>query len=314
MEVFSLTARNAAQCLLAPAVALIAAPLLPGIINRVKALFAGRKGPPLLQAYYDLFRLLRKDSVYSRSTSWVFRIAPVVVFASTLAATLFIPVASRGSVFNGPADFVIFLYLLGLARFFLILSALDTASAFEGMGASREAFFSAIAEPVAFLCLLNVMRENHTESLGAALSGVPVVTDSISVILSALPLFIVLLAENARIPFDDPNTHLELTMVHEVMILDNSGSGLALFEYAAALKLWLFSLVIANILLPVSGSHPGLQVPILLGIIIIIAMVVGIVESVMARLRLLKVPQLLLGAGVLAMMGFFISVTGALAG
>jgi formate hydrogenlyase subunit 4 len=303
---------NISAFLISPVAALVFSPLLAGIINRVKAMFAGRKGQPLLQAYYDLFRLIRKGTVSSLTTSWLFRMAPVVIFTATLAASYFVPflMLSPKPLFTG--DVVLLLYLLGLARFFLILSALDTGSAFAGMGASREAFFSALAEPVLFVCLLNVMRANSTGSIMTALSA-PMVADSITVLLSALPLFIVLLAENARIPFDDPNTHLELTMIHEAMILDNSGPGLALLEYAAAIKLWLFSLVLARMLLPVSSSTPLLQTIVLVALIALIAAVVGVVEAVTARVPLLKVPQLLFAAGVIALLGFFISVTGVLA-
>lgn len=302
---------NIAAFIISPIAALAFSPLLAGIISRIKALFAGRKGQPLLQSYYDLARLFRKGTVTSKTTSWVFRMAPLVIFAATLAATCFVPfmLLSPKPLFSG--DVVMLLYLLGLARFFLILSALDTGSAFAGMGASREAFFSALAEPVLFICLLNVMRANGTGSIMAALSA-PMAADSITVLLSALPLFIVLLAENARIPFADPNTHLELTMIHEAMILDNSGPALALLEYAAAVKLWLFPLVLARILLPVSGSAPLLQTIALLALIALIAVIVGVVESVTARVPLLKVPQLLFAAGVIALLGFFISVTGAL--
>ena len=312
MEIFSINFHSFAGNLLSPLFALVFAPLLPGIINRVKAFFAGRQGPPLLQPYLEIFRLLQKDSVYSTSTSWLFRVAPVAVFAATLSATFFIPVTLWAAPAAIPSDLVILLYLLAFARFFMIISALDTASAFEGMGASREAFFSLMAEPVAFICFINLMREAHTGSVAVALTSASLFTNSISVILSALPLFIVLLAENSRIPFDDPNTHLELTMIHEVMILDNSGSGLALFEYAAAIKLWFFAVIIGRILLPVTAAHPLLQTLLLLCIVAGIATAVGIAESVMARLRLLKVPQLLFGAGVAALLGFFMSITGAL--
>jgi formate hydrogenlyase subunit 4 len=302
---------NITAFIISPIAALALSPLLAGIIHRVKATFAGRKGQPLLQSYYDLARLFHKGTITSRTTSWVFRTAPAVIFSATLGATCFVPfmLLSPKPLFTG--DGVILLYLLGLGRFFIILSALDTGSAFTGMGASREAFFSALAEPVLFVCLINIMRANGTSSIMAALSA-PMVADSITVLLSALPLFIVLLAENARIPFDDPNTHLELTMIHEVMILDNSGPGLALLEYAAAIKLWLFSLVLARILLPLSASAPLLQTIVLLALIALIAVVVGVVESVTARVPLLKVPQLLFAAGVIALLGFFISVTGAL--
>jgi formate hydrogenlyase subunit 4 len=303
---------NVISYTLPPIAALVFAPLLAGIINRTKAVFAGRKGQPLLQVYYDLFRLFGKGKVYSTTTSWIFRAAPVIIFSATLAATCFAPFVALNPqpLFTG--DIVVMVYLLGFARFFLILSALDTGSAFEGMGASREAFFSALAEPVMFVCLLNVMRAHGATSLMAALSA-PMVADSIAVLLAAVPLFIIMLAENARIPFDDPNTHLELTMIHEVMILDNSGPDLALLEYAAAIKLWLFALILGWILLPVAQSHPIAQTVVLLAIMAGIGVAIGMVESTMARARLLKVPQLLFGAGVVALLGFFISVTGALA-
>lgn len=291
---------------LSPVAALILSPFLIGIINRTKAIFAGRKGQPLLQAYYDIFRLLRKNSVYSKTTSWIFKAAPIIIFITTISATCFVPFVKTFSLFSG--DVIIMLYLLGLARFFIILSSLDTGSAFEGMGASREAFYSALAEPVLFVCLLNIMRANNTDSLTQALS-MPMISNSITVILTALPLFIILLSENARIPFDDPNTHLELTMIHEVMILDNSGPGLALLEYAASIKLWLFSIILGKIILPVFHFSIIPQTILLLGIIMIIAVLIGVVESVMARVRLLKVPQLLFGAGVIALLGIFINIT-----
>jgi formate hydrogenlyase subunit 4 len=300
---------NAVIFLLSPLVALILSPLMTGVINRTKALMAGRQGPPLLQAYYDLSRLFRKGAVYSTTTSWVFRIAPLVIFSTTLGATCFVPFLSVAPAWSFSGDVVVLLYLLGLARFFLILSALDTGSAFEGMGASREAFFSALAEPVMFVCLLNVMRAHGASSIAIALSA-PIISDSISVLLTAIPLIIVMLAENARIPFDDPTTHLELTMIHEVMILDNSGPGLALLEYAASVKLWLFSLILGRILLPPSGLIA--QTAILLVLMALIAVAVGLVESLTARVRLIKIPQLLFGAGIVALLGFLISVTGIL--
>ena len=289
-------------CLISPIVALIFSPLFAAVINRTKAAVAGRKGPPLLQGYFDLLRLLRKGMVLSGTTSWIFRVAPVLIFAATLAAACFVPFFPVGSpVLSFTGDLVVLLYLLAFARFFLILSALDTGSAFEGMGASREAFFSALAEPVIFICLLNVMRTHDVGSITAALST-PLV-DSIAVLLVAIPLFLVLLSENARMPFDDPTTHLELTMIHEVMILDNSGPSLALLEYAASVKLWLFSSILARIILP--GMGPVLETVILLALMAVIAIAIGLVESFMARLRLIRVPQLLFGAGVVVPSRFF---------
>jgi formate hydrogenlyase subunit 4 len=297
--------------LISPLAALALSPLFLGLINRTKAVFAGRKGQPLMQVYFDLVRLFRKGSVFSSTTTWIFKIAPVVIFSSTLAAVAFIPLFPSRSGASIAGDLIFLLYFLGIARFFLILSALDTGSPFEGMGASREAFFSAMAEPVTILCLLNVMRANGVDTLGAAL-GKPMATDSIAVLLSALPLFIVLLVENARIPFDDPTTHLELTMIHEVLILDNSGPGLALMEYAAAIKIWLFSLIIGRILMPSFVMNPIVQGGVLFCLAAAVAVLVGVVESSMARVRLLKVPQLLFGAGIIALLGFLVSLTAAL--
>jgi formate hydrogenlyase subunit 4 len=295
--------------LASPVAALMLSPLLAAVIIRTKAVVAGRQGPPFFQIYYDLFRLFRKSTVYSTTTSWVFRIAPPLIFSTTVAATCFVPFLPVTPWWSFPWDVAALLYLLGFARFFLILSALDTGSAFEGMGASREAFFSALAEPVMFMCLMNVMRTSGAHTLVTALSA-PVASNSIAVLLTAIPLFVILLSENARIPFDDPTTHLELTMIHEVMILDNSGPGLALIEYAASLKLWLFSLVLGRILLPASGIVS--QTAVLLALMALIAVAVGVVESFTARVRLIRVPQLLFGGGVIALLGFFISVTGVL--
>jgi formate hydrogenlyase subunit 4 len=300
---------SAMTVFISPLAALILSPLMAGVINRVKAMVAGRKGPSFLQGYYDLFRLFRKGSVFSQTTSWIFRIAPFVIFAATVGAACFVPFLDTGTPLSFTGDLVVLFYLLGLGRFFLILSALDTGSAFEGMGASREAFFSALVEPVVFICLLNLMRTHGAMSVTTALSA-PTMPDSVAVLLTAIPLFLVLLVENARIPFDDPTTHLELTMIHEVMILDNSGPGLALMEYAAAVKLWLFSLILGRILLP--AASPWVEVVVLLALVTGIAVLVGLVESFTARLRLLKVPQLLFGAGVVALLGYFVSVTNVL--
>lgn len=292
---------------LSPFFALIFSPLLIGIINKTKAFFAGRKGASIIQPYFDIGRLLRKGVVYSKTTSSIFKFSPVIIFLSVFSASAFVPFLNPKYFLTG--DIVIILYLLGVAKFFMILSALDTGSSFEGMGASREAFFSALAEPVIFICLLNIMLVNKVNSLGAALSF-NLASDSISVILSALPLFLMLLVENARIPFDDPNTHLELTMIHEVMILDNSGPDLALIEYASAIKLWIFTLIIAKIFLPIANSIHIVEIVLLAIIMLIITISIGIVESVMARVKLLKIPQLILGAGIIAMLGFFINISG----
>ncbi len=287
------------------ALALVLAPLLPGLVNRVKALAAGRTGPPLVQLYSDLARLLRKGSVTSRTTTWVFRAGPAVGLAATLAAATLVPFGGATALFPFGGDLVLFAYLLALARFATVLAALDTGSAFEGMGAAREVTFSSLAEPALFLGLLTVARATRALSLSGMLG--PALPEAWArftpaLLIAALALFVVALAENARIPVDDPTTHLELTMIHEVMVLDHSGPDLALILYGAALKLLLFGSLVARVV--VGTARTGLAGTALFLLSLVgFAIVVGVVESVMARLRLSRVPQLLVGASVLSAFG-----------
>jgi formate hydrogenlyase subunit 4 len=277
-------------------------PLLLGIVNRTKALAAGRAGPPLLQPYLDLAKLLRKGAVYSRTTSWVFRAGPVVGLASVASAGLLLAMGGAPAAISFAGDFVLFAYLLGLGRFATALAALDTGSAFEGMGAAREVTFASLAEPALFLVLLVLARATGSLSLegmlgpglGAAWGGA-----APALLLAAISLFVVAIAENARIPVDDPTTHLELTMIHEVMVLDHGGPDLALIEYGAALKLFLFGAILSRIVL--GGVEGALAAEVLfLAGVVAFAIGIGVIESVMARLRMVRVPQLLVGASVLS--------------
>lgn len=292
--------------------ALLLAPLLPGIINQVKARFAGRQGKPLLQTYYDLIKLLRKSEVLSTSSTWVFQAGPIISLSMMLCALALLPLAGVPSFFAFQGDFMLAAYLLGMGRFALSLSALDTGSPFEGMGASREAAFSALAEPVIFLCFFCLARSAlfpNPElylSLSGMFAGAPISawsTGRPELLLIPVVLFVLLLVENCRIPVDDPDTHLELTMIHEVIILDHSGPGLAYILYGSALKLWFFSALLAGVLVPALTraeasvwTHLALSVGVILGT----AVLVGVVESVMARLRLWRVSPLLGSAGALA--------------
>ncbi len=278
-------------------------PLLLGIVNRVKSIFAGRQGPPLWQLYADLWRLARKGAVYSRTTTWVFRAGPVVGLAAVSTAGLFAPFGGARALLSFPGDFVLLAYLLGLARFATVLAALDTGSSFEGMGAAREVTFSSLAEPALFLCLVTLARATGSVSLsdmlGPALPGAwghaaP------ALLLAAIALFVVALAENARIPVDDPNTHLELTMIHEVMVLDHSGPDFAFILYGAALKLFLFGALVVRLALGFPFASPWLSFLAFLAGMAGFAVLVGLVESGMARLRLTRVPQMLVGASVLS--------------
>ena len=297
--------------LVSPLVGIVFAPLALGVINRTKALFAGRKGAPLCQLYFDLFKLLRKGAAYSRTTSWVFRAGPVVGLACLLTATAVVPFGGLATPIRFEGDLVLLVYLLGLMRFFTVIAALDTGSAFEGMGASREVQFAALAEPAFLLGLAAVARQTGSASLSGMMNALTPNTwveagPAMAVLVAAL--LVVFLAENARIPVDDPNTHLELTMIHEVMVLDHGGPDLALILYSAALKLWIVGSVLVGIALPV---HTGLwtaDVGVSLAGMLGLCVAVGTIESVMARLRLLRVPQLLVSASALSLLALILTL------
>lgn len=291
--------------------ALLLAPLLFGIINRTKAFFAGCRGAPLLQTYFDCWKLFQKGAVYSRTTTWVFRSSPLVGLAAILSAAAFVPLGGVGALLSFSGDLILFAYLLGLMRFFTVVAALDTGSSFEGMGASREVWYSALAEPALLLGLAVLARETKSLSLSGmilSLSGEIWTRSGIILLLLAVALFIVLLAENARIPVDDPNTHLELTMIHEVMVLDYSGPDFGFILYGAALKLWVLSALLAGILVPVRTGSQWLDGAVALVGIMALAVLVGIIESCMARLRLVHVPQLLVGAGAFSTLALILAL------
>jgi formate hydrogenlyase subunit 4 len=290
--------------------ALIAAPLMPGIINRTKAFMAGRRGQPVLQTYYDIFKLLRKGAVFSKTTSWVFRAGPVINLAVVLIGLLLVPFAGSPALLGFDGDMILLAYALGLARFFMVIAALDTGSSFEGMGASREVLFSMLAEPAFLIGLFSLSRLSHSLSLSGILYTSGVTGWSIGApALVAAAFFILYLAENARIPVDDPNTHLELTMIHEVMILDHSGPDFGILIYGSTIKLWLFGALFVGIASPnIASSDLWIREGFALVGLILLSIAVGIVESSMARLRLLKVPQLLVGAGALSMLAAILVV------
>lgn len=285
---------------------LLAPPLLLGIINKTKAAFAGRVGPPLLQAYFDIHRLLRKGSVFSVTTTWVFRAGPIVGLVTAVMAALIVPLGARGAPLSFAGDMILFAYLLGLGRFFTVAAALDTGSGFEGMGGAREVTFSCLAEPALFLALVVLVRHAGSTSLavmlGPGLSGHWGRLGA-SLVMIVASLFIVLLAETSRIPFDDPNTHLELTMIHEVMVLDHSGPLLGAVLYGASVKLFALGAIVARLALPIdTGSKSGDWALFAAGMVGL-AVAIGVTESVMARLRMKQVPSLLVGACLLSAFG-----------
>ncbi len=276
--------------------------LLPGLVNRTKSLWAGRKGPGLLQPLWDLLRLLHKRPVYSAVTTPLFRAGPWVVLAGSVLAALIAPILGALAPLQFSHDFIFFAYTLGLARLFLMLSALDVGSSFEGMGAAREASFTSYIEPALFLLIGSALVAGGGSSFAELIGGLQ---RSDAFVWLAPPTVLVLLvllqAEAARVPVDDPLTHLELTMIHEVMILDHSGPELAAMQYAAGLKMTIYAGLIAALLNPFDvATAPLAAVPAALLIMALVAVAVGCVESLTARLRMSLVPRYLMLASLLA--------------
>ncbi|HWO56392.1 MAG TPA: NADH-quinone oxidoreductase subunit H [bacterium] len=284
--------------------ALVGAPLLLGIINRTKAVFAGRRGQPVLQPYFDILKLMRKGAVYSSTTTWIFRAGPAVTLAAVLTGLCIVPFAGAKPLLAFQGDLILIAYLLALSRLMTVLAAIDTGSSFEGMGASRELTFSMLAEPALFVGLLALARVTHSLSLDGILYKTGVTGWSIGApALVAAALFVVFLTENARLPIDDPDTHLELTMIHEVMVLDHGGPDLGLVQCGSALKLWLLGILIVGVASPnLADASLWLREGFAVAGLAALAVLVGIVESFMARMRLMKVPQLLIGAGALSVL------------
>lgn len=292
--------------------AFLLAPLLPGVTNQTKAFFAGRRGPGVFRLYFDLAKLVRKSCPRSPTTTWVFDLAPSIALAATVfAAAVFPWTLTEGAGGFAAASAVLFFYLLGTGRFFTVLGALDTGSAFEGMGASREVQFSALVEPVVFVILGFLALLSGKTSLAGMLGGYAPgawAHHSVSLILIGTAFFTILLIENCRVPFDDPETHLELTMIHEAMILDNAGPDLAFILYGAALKFEVLSAFLVAMILPDLPCGPAARAAILFGGVLATAIAVGAVESTIARMRFLKTPQVLLGTLMMSVLGMLLYI------
>jgi len=290
---------------------LVMPPFLLGVINKTKAWFGGRKGVPFLQVYYDIFKLFRKGMVFSVTTTWIFRVGPLVTITVLLIAGLLIPMGSFNAPISFTGDLILFAYLFGLSRFFTTAAALDTGSSFEGMGAAREVTFACFSEPALFFAFLVLAKISGTLSLTPMLHG-PLNEYSAIVaaplVLIAIGVFIVLLAESCRIPVDDPNTHLELTMIHEVMVLDHSGPLFGVITYASSIKLFVLSALLLHIMLPFQLDQVWLNWILFVVEMVGIAVIIGVTESVMARLQLLHIPYLLISALLFCAFGFILLI------
>jgi len=285
---------------------LLVAPLLPGIINKVKAWVAGRRGPPVLQLYYDLARLWKKSVVMSTLASPAFVILPAVAWVALLGAAMLVPLGPAGAGLSFRGDVLLMLYLLALGRFCTAWAAMETGSAFEGMGAVREVSYAVLTEAAMVAAVLSLSVQTGSISLATMLAP----PAGAGAILLAAGLFIVLLAENCRVPFDDPNTHLELTMIHEVMVLDHSGPPLAVILHGAAMKLLLFAVLLAQAVLPMGRFGPFASAAVLVAGVLAVTAGVGVVESLLARFAFRRVPLLLTTAFLLCLFALLVAWKG----
>ncbi len=286
-----------------------------GIILRTKSTASGRMGPGIMQPVKDVIRLFRKGAIYSETTSIIFRIAPVITFSSVLMACLVVPFGSWKGIVSFDGDFVFFAYILALGKFFSIIAAMDTGSSFEGMGASREALYSMFAEPAFFILIGSFALLTGNTSFYNIFSSLHL-GSSITYTLGGLASFVLIMIamiENSRMPVDDPKTHLELTMIHEVMILDNSGFDLGLILSTGYLKFAMYGAIIADFF--IGGLSLVVAVPLFLIIQLLFALIVGLIESFMARYRMSHNAQFILALssvsfliflGVLLVLGKFI--------
>ena len=284
----------------------IAAFFFPGIILRAKSIASGRKGPGLLQPLKDIIVLLKKGSVFSTTTGLIFRIAPAVTLTTLLCAILLLPFAQQKALLSFEGDFILFAYLLALGKFFTVIAALDTGSSFAGMGASREAFFSLLVEPAFFILLATFAMFTGYTSFSVIFNHFFITGNDYVLIYSIIGIYLfiqIAMIENSRLPVDDPKTHLELTMIHEVMILDYSGFDKALIHMGTYLKFAVYGSLIYNLIVP-AGWNVFLQAGLFFAVQALFAVIIGLTESFRARNKMNKNPKFILTLSAVALIAF----------
>jgi formate hydrogenlyase subunit 4 len=289
---------------------ILAAVIFPGIILRTKSILSGRKGPGVFQPIYDLKVLLQKDSVFSSTASFIFQIAPTIGLAAIICAMLLMPFANEHAFFDFNSDFVYFSYLLAIGKFFMIISALDTGSGFEGMGANREALFSMLVEPAFFILLATLAMLTGYTSFSDIFTSFYISQSDFVLIFSIIGVYLfvqIAMIENSRFPVDDPKTHLELTMIHEVIILDNCGYDKALMHIASYLKFAVYGSIIHNLLIP-ADLNIFLQIILFNLIQISFAVLIGLLESFRARNKMSKNPHFILTLTAVSFIAFIIII------
>jgi formate hydrogenlyase subunit 4 len=297
-------------------------PFIIGLVRKIKARLQCRRGAGVLQPYADLAKLFRKQPVVSSTTSWIFTATPYIVFASTLAAGLLVPIFISQNPLNFAGNIIALVYLLALGTFFLILAGLDAGSTFGGMGSSREAIVATLAEPAMMLSIFAIALTAGSTNLSIIVHKTALMEGIITAppphLMALVAFFVVALAETGRVPVDNPATHLELTMIHEAMLLEYSGRYLALLEWAAGIKLLVFLSVIANVFAPWGIATSVTPASVAVGMIVYVvkvsglAVVIGVIESMFAKLRLFRVPELLGAAFILSLLAlvFFYTLRG----
>ncbi len=289
-------------------VILSVSPLFAGMVNKQKAILTGRIGAPIWQPYYDLQKLFKKETINAKSSSFISRVSPLLNLVTLIIAAAILPVGFWKPLISFNGDIILFAYILGLARFFQILAAMDIGSSFEGMGAAREATFALFAEPIFFFTIGSISFISELTSLYDIYHSIQLTNISyeVFIVICSISVFMLAVTECSRMPVDDPNTHLELTMIHEVMILDNSGIDLFLYQYSSYIKLFIYAI------LEISFFYPFSKQSYLLGIIIFITgsigltFVLGIVETITSRYRMKNIPQYLLFATAIGILNLLI--------
>ncbi|MFA6979294.1 MAG: NADH-quinone oxidoreductase subunit H [Ignavibacteriaceae bacterium] len=287
---------------------LLLAPMFAGLVNKLKAIFTGRIGAPILQPYYDLQRLLRKETINAGSSSFISTISPVVNLVAVVIAAAMLPIGLAHPVISFEGDIILFAYILGLARFFQILAAMDIGSSFEGMGAAREAAFAIFAEPIFFFTLGSIAFMSGLTSIYDIYHSIRLdnVTYIIFIIVCSTSAFILAITECSRMPVDDPNTHLELTMIHEVMILDNSGVDLFLYQYSSYIKLFIYVILETSFFYPFGVKSYTVGIVIFVVVIAILSVTLAVVETITSRFKMKNIPQYLLFATAIGILNLLI--------
>jgi formate hydrogenlyase subunit 4 len=293
-------------------IVMFGSPLLAGVIRKAKARLQGRRGASIFQPYADIRKLLSKEAVVSENTSWIFRFTPYLLATTMLLSALIVPVLSTSAALGFMGNIIALMYLFLLGTFFLALAGLDAGSAFGGMGSSREVAIAALAEPTVLIAIFGIALRAGTTSLDGIITrfaAEPLLMLNAGHLLAFFALFIVALAENGRLPVDNPATHLELTMIHEAMLLEYSGRHLALVEWAAGMKLFLFLTLLSNLFFPWGVALTNTPVAILTAFsaltvkLLLFAGIIALVETAVAKLRLFRVPELLAGSFTVALLG-----------